>query len=313
MVDYDSKLNDNIFTIISLLEYNNSILIENKLSKYTYDINDLQFLNFIKCEFLNNSSLFFKNSSRYNARNETNTIDGIAILECKSEYTYNDISDTESTNLYSDDEEESKSNGSPDIIAGPNTNGIYSSYRTDSEIFFDSKDKFESESSFESNSDSYSDEYLNDYNSNIDSDEFKFNDNSSMLSNIEQQNKNYYPLRLSNTNTTSASGNNNSEYNEEDDDKYNNESEYNEENNNINVNDDSFDNLHNYSDLNYREDTGLKYILENDYHIFYQYIKKIELLKTSNFKQYNKMNEKCIILNLKNIQNAFFDLMELYT
>ena len=33
----------------------------------------------------------------------------------------------------------------------------------------------------------------------------------------------------------------------------------------------------------------------------------------SNLKQYNIMNKNCILLNLKNIQNAFFDLLELYT
>ena len=221
---------------------------------------------------------------------ETNSMCGIALLECKSEYMCDSISDTESTNLYSDDEEEDQSDdGEEDQLNRLSDNGEEDQLNrlSDNDIFYDSE--------------SYSDKYLNDYKSNVDSDEFIINNEFKINDElyIDQKNKNYYPLRLSNTDSCS----NNSEYNEEEDNKYYEDyDKYDEEYKNDSSN----------TDIS-NDNSGLKYILENDYYIFYQYIKKIELLKMSNLKQYNIMNKNCILLNLKNIQNAFFDLLELYT
>jgi len=48
--------NTNIFTILSLLDYNNNILIENNLSHYIFNITNLNFLYYIKNESLSLSS-----------------------------------------------------------------------------------------------------------------------------------------------------------------------------------------------------------------------------------------------------------------
>ena len=83
--------NENIFTIVSLLDYNNNILIENNLSHYIFHISNLHFLYYIKNEDLSLTS-FSIDGQFIN----TTSKQQIIMLEKNSDYSSESITSNDS-------------------------------------------------------------------------------------------------------------------------------------------------------------------------------------------------------------------------
>lgn len=256
----------NVFKIMSLLDYNNTILKDNNLSKYTFNIINLKFLTCFKTNSLSIKSCSINSNEIIIVDNEP-----ISILENNSDASIspdNSIISSSSKDSYL-----TKSSG----------NSVESkiSFLSDSkELSSSSSDKlrsfnYESHSSCESN---------NSYDSHSSCD---FMSLSNSISPSNSQNKDIESFSNKEINMDYI------EFNSE-------------------ISDISYDNLQNQKFQTKNSDNYIYYIIKHDYDMFYNYLTKLDSIKSQNISVYKKLHNCGLYLNLHIIQNGFFELLELY-
>jgi hypothetical protein len=262
----------NVFKIMSLLDYNNTILKENNLSKYLFNITNLQFLTYFKTNSLSIKSCSINSNDIIMIDNEP-----ISILEKNS-----DASLSEDNSLISSSSKDS-------YLSKNSCNPLDSkiSFLSDSkELSLSESDKlrsfnYESLSSCESNSSCGSLSLYKSFSS------CKFFSPRNSISSSKSQNKAISYESFSNKEI-------NMDY-----------IEFNSEiSDNINL---QFQKIQHQNSDNY-----IYYIIKHDYDMFYTYLTKLDLIKSQNISLYNNLYNRGLYLNLHIIQNGFFELLELY-
>lgn len=261
--------NNSLFLIISLIEYINSILIENKLSKYTFNILDFEFLDKIK------GSTLSINSCDIDENNE---------ISIKNSYT--PMLESHDDNSYTDD---LISNYSDDIYDLVSNDSSFDSWSYSSDFM----------STVQSNSSYYS---FND--SNTSTEEIK----SKWDLHIKNDDPEYYNLSETSISNEDSYGSNHEEnYDEHISISTNstaNSTNYNKLSRSIDIY-----RIGDINRRTIEHETEWYINLKYDYDIFYLYILKINDLKKKNIKKYKIIKENNILLHLQTIQNAFFDLL----
>lgn len=273
----------NVFKIMSLLDYNNTILKDNKLLNHLFNINELRFLNYFKSHTLNISSCsrntndilivdneplsILENNSDLSSSMDDSILSNHSYLSVNSIDSYISF-DNESISLSSN---ESISLFDNESISSSSNESI-SSYDNESISSFDN----ESILSYETTSD------------------YSIKSNCNLNTSIVKS-----PLNESFTNKEI-----NFDYIEYDSEQSNLskiilESKYSD--NNI-----QYDNTIN------NDNNHIYTIIKYDYDIFYNYLTKLDLIKTKNLHLYNKLQNRGLYLNLHIIQNGFFELLEYY-
>jgi len=268
----------NVFKIMSLLDYNNTILKENNLSKYLFNISNLRFLNYFK-----NTSLSIYSCSLNS--NEITLIDNepISILENNSDASLSPDNSSISKDSYLSDE-------SFDSL--------------DSKISFvsDSKEVYVSNISIKYNSEEAKSDDLSDANSDNSYKSILSKDSNILdYSKISEYSYNSENSLVLDTKIYESFTNKscNLDYVEYDSDSKFMELKYEKFQNKLPVNDNESNNL-------------IYYILKDDYDIFFNYLSKLDTIKMKNLQLYNKLQNRGLYLNLHIIQNGFFELLEIY-
>lgn len=264
--------NNSLFLIISLIEYINSILIENKLSKYTFNILDFEFLDKIKGSSLSINSCDIDENNEISIKNSYTPM-----LESCDDDSYTD----DLISNYSDDIYDLVSNGSAwsnlsDCANKTNSNSYYSLDNCSSEEFKSEWDLYINNSNLENNIYQSSSETSG--------------SNEDSYKSIEYYNYNEHISIFSSDEIASET-------------KYSNKYSY--KNNNYEQK------IERKTEWETEWRTEWYINLKYDYDIFYLYILKINELKKKNIKKYKIIKENNIILHLHTIQNAFFDLLNI--
>lgn len=276
----------NVFKIMSLLDYNNTILKENNLSKYLFNINNLRFLNYFK-----NTSLSIYSCSLNS--NEITLIDNepISILENNSDASLSPENSSISKDSYLSDE--SFDSLDSKISFASDSKEVYLS---DISIKYD-YEKANSDDLSDANSDN------SDESSDANSDESLLSKDSNILDyskiseySYSSENSLVLDTKIYESFTNKSC---NLDYIEYDSDSKFMELKYKKFQNKLPVNDNESNNL-------------IYYILKDDYNIFFNYLSKLDTIKMKNLQLYNKLQNRGLYLNLHIIQNGFFELLEIY-
>ena len=268
----------NVFKIMSLLDYNNTILKENNLSKYLFNISNLRFLNYFK-----NTSLSIYSCSLNS--NEIMLIDNelISILENNSDASLSPDNSSISKDSYL-------------------SNESFESF--DSKISFasESKEVYVSDISIkydyeEANSDELSDENSDNLDESILSRDSNILDYSKISEySYDSENSLILDTKIYESFTNKSC---NLDYIEYDSDSKFMELQSKKFHNKLPINNNESNNL-------------IYYILKDDYDIFFNYLSKLDTIKMRNLQLYNKLKNRGLYLNLHIIQNGFFELLEIY-
>jgi len=259
-----------VFKIMSLLDYNNTILKDNNLFKYTFNITDLQFLTYFKTNSLSIKSCSINSNEIILIDNEP-----ISILANNS-----DASISEDNSILSSSSKDS-------YLSNSSCNSLNSkiSFLSDSkELSLSESDKVRS-FNYESNGSCGSDSLCG---SDSSCDFISFSNSISPSNSIISSNSQNKAISFESFSNKEI----NMDY--------------------IEFNSEISDNLQFQKFQNKNSDNSIYFIIKHDYDMFYNYLTKLDLIKSQNIALYNNLHNRGLYLNLHIIQNGFFELLELY-